>query len=106
MQLTCVPTIAIQLELTITENEARALKAMAGYGDDAFLKVFYEKLGESYMKPHEDGIRSLFKGIRDILPQHLSNAETARKCFVVENFKPQELSQGQINGLKENFLTK
>ncbi|MCL8385510.1 hypothetical protein [Xanthobacter aminoxidans] len=55
--------------LTLNETEIRALEAMIGYGADAFLKAFKEKLGESYIRNHEGGIRSLFASIgREVLP--------------------------------------
>ncbi|MCX5478486.1 hypothetical protein OSH08_05690 [Kaistia geumhonensis] len=57
----------------------RALDALVGYGVDAFLKVFYEKLGEAYMRPHEAGLRSLFKAIgRDVGPA-LMDVDQAQK---------------------------
>ena len=34
---------------------------MAGYGDEAFIEVFYAKLGKHYLSPHVDGLRALFK---------------------------------------------
>jgi len=103
MKLTAVPTIAIQLKIELTENEARALDALAGYGADAFLKVFYEKLGEHYMRPHEAGLRSLFEGIRETLPKHLSKAEEARACFIKSEMG---VSDSQVNTFKDGFLTK
>jgi hypothetical protein len=30
--------------------------------------VFYEKLGEHYLKPHEAGLKTLFEKIEDIRP--------------------------------------
>lgn len=58
-------TTKIEATATITfgESELRALDAMTGYGVEAFLKVFYEKLGKSYMQPHEQGLRDLFAAI-------------------------------------------
>ena len=75
------PTIAMQLVVVITESEARALDALVGYGDDAFIKVFYESLGEAYMRDHEQGLRSLFTSIRQLMPQWLAKADAARKSF-------------------------
>ena len=64
-QTTVIFTVTIELD----EVEARALEAIAGYGVDSFLEVFY-KLGSHYLKPHEAGVRSLFKVIKeDINPQ-------------------------------------
>ena len=39
--------IQFTVDFTLTKGEAQALEAIVGYGDDAFLKCFYEHLGES-----------------------------------------------------------
>lgn len=51
--------------IVLSEAEAGALDALAGYGTDAFLEVFYEKLGKAYLKPYESGLRSLFDSVRN-----------------------------------------
>lgn len=76
------PKIELRLTFALSEEEARALDAMAGYGDDAFVKVFYAELGESYMKKHEAGLRSLLKSAREQLPAWLSRVDSARMTFV------------------------
>ena len=76
------PTVTVDVTLRLSEEEAAALAALAGYGDDAFLKVFYAHLGEVYLKPHERGLLSLFKGVRNGLPGILQRAAAARKAFV------------------------
>ena len=63
-------TMEFSTTLTINETEIRALDALVGYGAEAFLKAFKERLGEAYISPHEEGIRSLFSAIaRDVLPR-------------------------------------
>lgn len=79
--LTQRPTVSCNVVFELDESEVRALDALVGYGDDAFLKVFYEKLGEHYMKPHEKGLRSLFKSVREVLPAILARANAARNAF-------------------------
>lgn len=65
--------------LTLNEVEIRALDALVGYGDDAFLKVFKEKLGAAYIRDHEGGLRSVFAAIRrDVLPA-LAEIQQARR---------------------------
>lgn len=54
-----------RIQFTIDGDEARALDAMAGYGDDAFVKAFYEHLGKSYMQKHEEGLRRFLISIRE-----------------------------------------
>ena len=75
------PSVNIDLTFTINESEARALDALAGYGDDNFIKAFYEKLGEAYMKKHEAGLRSFLKDIRAFIPDALAKLDDARKAF-------------------------
>lgn len=62
--------IEFSTTLTLDETEIRALDALAGYGDTAFLKAFKEKLGEVYIRDHEKGLRSFFEAIRrEVLPR-------------------------------------
>ena len=76
-----IPTVMLAIRLVITEQEARALDAMAGYGDDAFIKIFYEHLGKSYMQKHEDGLRLFLKSIRELMPLQLWRTDKAREAF-------------------------
>ncbi|QCG94287.1 hypothetical protein E6C67_08345 [Azospirillum sp. TSA2s] len=69
------------MPFTLSEDEAAALDALAGYGTDAFLKVFYKEMGEAYLRPHEAGLRSLFASVRSHVPTVLERARTARKAF-------------------------
>ena len=77
---TLQPQIKIDYELTLklNETEARALDALVGYGHEAFLKVFYEQLGKSYMQPHEAGLIALFKAIKDQVPGQLRWVDAAK----------------------------
>ncbi|HUX11236.1 MAG TPA: hypothetical protein VMW51_11365 [Terriglobia bacterium] len=59
------PDLGIDLMIRLTESEARALDALAGYNFETFLETFYQKIGRAYLEPHEDGLRSLFIAIRD-----------------------------------------
>lgn len=79
-KLSLRPTLTMTIVLELTEEEAMALDALAGYGTDAFLKVFYQ-LGRTYLEPHEKGLRSLFATVRDVVPGYRSQAEEARKVF-------------------------
>lgn len=54
----------VKIIFELDYEQAKALDAMAGYGADAFLKVFKEKLGEHYIRPYENGVRRLFDEIR------------------------------------------
>ena len=81
MKVTANLHVNLAIGFTVTEDEARALDAMVGYGDDAFIKVFYEKLGKAYMEKHEDGLRSFFASVRHHVPGFLSRADAAREAF-------------------------
>lgn len=68
----------INIAFTVTESEARALEALSGYGEDAFLKHFYQFLGEGYLKPYEQGLRDFLKTIRHVLGPELGRLDDAR----------------------------
>lgn len=73
--------INITASITFTEGELRALDALVGYGDDAFLRAFYVKLGTAYMKPFERDLRDLFARIRSTVPAAIRTAEEHRKAL-------------------------
>lgn len=70
------PVFTIQL----SEQEARALEALIGYGIKPFLEVFYEKMGKAYLQPHEAGLRELFDTFGDIA-SGLNRSDLAKKAF-------------------------
>ena len=76
-----IPSIGLEITLLLNESEARALDALAGYGDDTFVKAFYDTLGKAYMEQHEAGLRSLLKTVRIIMPMWLARVDLARKAF-------------------------
>lgn len=80
--------VTFELTMTISERAAHALDALAGYGDDEFLKVFYAKLGQHYLKPHEGALRELFAAVRAQLPSQLHAVKEARaKLFPRESLR-------------------
>ncbi len=80
MKIESTPHVTLVLSLSLSEEEARALEALGGYGADAFIKRFYEFLGESYMKPHEAGLRSFLEGTKSIAG-FLTRTDDARLVF-------------------------
>ena len=76
--------VTVSATLTLNEAELGALDALAGYGHESFLKVFYEKMGEAYMKPHEAGLISLFKTIKSTVPSALRDVRAARSSLLKE----------------------
>jgi hypothetical protein len=73
------PDISFEIKIVINEEEARALDALAGYGADEFISKFYNFLGEYYMKPHEEGLRTFLSSIQNRMPMELRKIDNARK---------------------------
>lgn len=76
---------SVEINLTLTESEARALSVLPSYGTKNFLDFFYIKLGRHYLEPHEKGLISLFETIKNELPKHLSKVDEVREII---NTKP------------------
>lgn len=74
-------TLAVKISFTVSESEARALDALAGYGDDAFIEAFYAKLGAAYMRDHEQGLREFLQSIRTAMPGELKTIDCARAAL-------------------------
>lgn len=83
--LTQMPRIDVDVNLKLTMVEVQALEALAGYGIESFLKVFYEQMGKHYLEPHEQGLRSLFKAISSELPPIIQRYGAARQAFALSN---------------------
>lgn len=75
------PKVDCEIVFSVNEAEARALDALVGYGDDAFIKAFKDNLGSSYLENHEAGLRQFFKDVRGNVPPILSKLDRARKAF-------------------------
>ncbi len=75
----------VQTKLTVLleldENEVRALDGIFGYSVEAFLKVFYERMGRAYVEPHESGVRSLHETIRATLAGPIGEIDKARTAM-------------------------
>lgn len=79
---TALPRLGVTVQFVIDEDEAYALDALAGYGDDEFIKAFYEKLGQHYMKPHEAGLRRFLGSIRNVVSPAIGRLEKARSLLI------------------------
>jgi hypothetical protein len=55
--------IEAKITIILNEDEAAALEALAGYDIEIFIETFYRKMGRTYLEPHENGLRSLFKAV-------------------------------------------
>ncbi|MES0444914.1 MAG: hypothetical protein ABUJ92_00075 [Desulfobacterales bacterium] len=71
----------VSITLKLNEAEARMLVEMTGYGADPFLRGYYKVLGKSYMRPHEEALKSFFSSINSQLPSHIRRVDKARKVF-------------------------
>ncbi len=80
-RLTERPRVDLNVQFNVNEEEARALDALVGYGDDAFIKHFKETLGTAYIRDHEEGLRSFFKAVRAMMPPILHKLDAARRVF-------------------------
>lgn len=83
-----IPRIELEVTITLTEAEARALHALFGYSVEAFLSTFYEKMGKSYLQPYEGGLKSLHNS-HGFLADALRGIDDARKVFNPLWEKPQ-----------------
>ena len=72
--------VTFTFDLTLKEKEARALAQLPSYGTDPFLEFFYKSLGSAYLKPHEEGLCSLFNSISEKLVPLLDKADAAIKA--------------------------
>ncbi len=69
--------------LELTEKEMRALDALTGYGFQPFIKVFYEHMGEHYMKPYEQDLREIFAKVRTQIVPGLNAIDQAREALEI-----------------------
>jgi hypothetical protein len=83
------PRVVVETTMVLSEDEVAALEALAGYGTEEFLRVFYERLGKNYLRPHEAGLRSLFATIRRDAPTILHGAKKARAALGATTTAPQ-----------------
>lgn len=79
----------------LTEPEIRALDALVGYGFEPFIKVFYEKLGQAYMREHESGLRTLFESIEKQVRPELVRMDQI-KAILTEKLRQEQLVGGRF----------
>lgn len=84
---TTTATVQFKLNLELTENEARAWDAIVGYGFDAFIKVFKEKLGSHYISPYEADAKKMFEDTRQELGRQLHAIDEVKKQIANINNK-------------------
>jgi len=74
-------TIDVRADMQLNESECRALEALVGYGDDAFIKAFKDSLGKHYIRDHEAGLRSVFSKIRSTAIPALRRVDDTRRVI-------------------------
>lgn len=75
------PVIHLSITLELTEEEARALEALASYGADTFLTHFKQTISANFARDHGSAVRSLFASARTILPEYFARLDAARREF-------------------------
>lgn len=73
------PVVTVNVAFEIDEGEARALYALSAYGDDAFIRAFYERLGKTLMQDHEQDLRRFLNTIRDVVGPAITQVDKARE---------------------------
>lgn len=81
MKITQQPTVGLNVVFEVSEAEARALYEMSSYSVDQTLKVFYDHMGQHYLRPHEVGFRTFFEHARQQLGPILDRLNKARDAF-------------------------
>ena len=71
--------VTIKATLDLDEDQLRALDALVGYGIKPFLEVFYEHMGQSYLKPHEKGLRELFAKVQETASPAIAEVDKVRR---------------------------
>lgn len=80
--------MSFNINLILSEEEAKALYQITAYSPDHFVKWFYKNLGKHYLQPHEDGLRSLFLTVQKELPQHIRHIDNSKKYWSENKPKP------------------
>jgi hypothetical protein len=77
-------SVNFEAVLHLTEPEIRAMDALVCYGFEPFVKVFYEKFGEAYMRDHVGGLRTFFESIEKQIRPELHRMEEVQKVLKME----------------------
>lgn len=76
------PKVEVSVTFTVNEEEARALEALASYGEDSAVEAFYKFCGTHYMKPYEAGFRSFLSSIGACVSPALSEVDRLREMVL------------------------
>lgn len=80
-------TMQMFVTFTVSEDEARALVELTGYGEEQFIKAFYEKLGKTYMEKHEQGLRTFIRTVKTRLPEIISDIDYVQKYLADKSMR-------------------
>jgi hypothetical protein len=76
--------ISYEVNLTLSEIEARAFFAIVSYGFEEFLNVFYKHLGKGTLKDNEKGAKLLFESVRTAISEQICSIDKARRLIKEE----------------------
>lgn len=79
------PSMEFAVNIQLTEGEARAWDAIVGYGWEAFISVFEEKLGKHYIAPYKVDAKRMFEQTRSTIGMQLHGIEAAKKAIKAIN---------------------
>ena len=71
--------VEFTIKFTLTKGEAKALDAIAGYGSDAFLRIFGEHMAKNYLGALEDELLKTIQNSKN-KPQNVTD-EAFLKTF-------------------------
>lgn len=87
MDINIKTKVDFKVTMELTENEAKALEAIIGYGFKPFIEMFYKHMGKHYLQPYESSAKALFEKRQEITYQ-LYNIEQVREAVKKLNTNP------------------
>lgn len=79
------PRLTFTVPIELSEGEAMALDALAGYGFKEFTDCFYKHMGTAYLKPYEADLKNLFEKIESIRPAIAEIKESRKKLETINH---------------------
>lgn len=74
-------TISVEIHMTLTENEARLLTKLAGYGNSQLLRALEDNVTGTLGSNHAQALSTLMTGAFHGLKPILSRLDAARDTF-------------------------
>lgn len=80
-RMTQKPYVGIDVYLTLSEHEARALSLLASYDHGSVAKVFADNLSPDFTSKHRLGIMEFLEAVKRDIPPMLRRLDAAREVF-------------------------